>query len=127
MAAGTVMLNPHLDLSLNLFGEAYHWAAVDPAWRKWKSSEPTSPHWYTADSLKRLIAAYIAHDAEQDKERTVRDFISEFRGLTGTGKRSQVLEALGLSQQPLSYFVNGGDLDDSKQNLRSHSHPLQCR
>jgi hypothetical protein len=34
-----------------------------------------------------LLAAYIAHDEDQGRERTVREFVAEFRGLSGTAKR----------------------------------------
>ena len=35
---------------------------------KWKPSDPTSPHWYDPERLQRLIAAYVAHDADTRSE-----------------------------------------------------------
>ena len=40
-------LNPHLTLSLDWFGERTSIEATDPAWAKWRPSDPTSPHWYS--------------------------------------------------------------------------------
>ena len=40
-------LNPHLSITVDWFGERSTEAATDPAWSKWKPSDPTSPHWYT--------------------------------------------------------------------------------
>jgi hypothetical protein len=63
------------------FGERTSIAATDLAWSKWKPSEPTSPHWYTTAHLERLIGAYIKHDVDNGRERTVRELVAEFRGL----------------------------------------------
>jgi DNA topoisomerase VI subunit B len=65
-------LNPHLALTLTWFGERSAVSATDPSWRKWRPSDPTCPHWYTPQHLERLVAAYLTHDVERDRERTVR-------------------------------------------------------
>ncbi len=81
--------------------------ATDAAWSKWKPSSPTSPHWYEAEHLERLLGAYITHDRQNgNAERTVREFVSEFRGLTSTIKQKQLLAELGLSRAPLSSLIN---------------------
>ena len=86
IAGDYTWLNPHLTLSIDWFGEPRTIEATDPAWAKWGPSDPTSPHWYTPQHLERLIAGYIADDQDNGRERTVREFVSEFRGLAGTGK-----------------------------------------
>jgi DNA topoisomerase VI subunit B len=82
IAADYAWLNPHLTLSINWFGEKQTIQATDPAWSKWKPSDPTSPHWYGPEHLKRLIAGYLVQDEDNGRRRTVREFVSEFRGLT---------------------------------------------
>jgi hypothetical protein len=69
-------------------------AATNPGWKKWLSRDPTSPHWYDQVRLGRLIAAHIAY-AEDHEEAcsTMREFVSEFRGLRGTAKERQICEA----------------------------------
>jgi DNA topoisomerase VI subunit B len=114
MALSFVVLNPHISLRLGLFGESQAWEACETGWQKWRSNEPTSPHWYTPAHLKRLMGAYIAHDSGSGRERTVREFVSEFRGLSGTAKQKAVLEVTGFGRSTLKALVNGHDIDDSK-------------
>jgi DNA topoisomerase VI subunit B len=93
-------LNPHLDISLSFDGEReVVIKPTDPQWAKWKPRDPTSPH--------RLIAGYVANE----RDITVREFVSEFHGLTGTAKQKRVLEATGLARERLSNLVHGRDLD----------------
>jgi hypothetical protein len=82
-------LNPHLSLTVVWFGERCANHASDPQWQKWRPSDPTCPHWYTPQHLERLIAAYIAHDPGRGRERTVRELVSEFRGLSGSLKQKR--------------------------------------
>jgi hypothetical protein len=58
-----------------------------------------------------LIAAYLSHDADNGRKRSVRELISEFHGLSGSAKQKAVLEATGLSRQPLSCFALNGGVD----------------
>jgi hypothetical protein len=104
-------LNPHLTLAVGWFGERSTEAATDPAWRKWKPSDPTSPHWYMDERFGRLIAGYIAHDADRGRMRTVRELVAEFRGLHGTAKQKAILGSTGLARAPLTALANGRDLD----------------
>src|SRR5262249_46055720 len=43
IAADYTWLNPHTAITVDWFGERVAIAATDPAWTKWKPSEPTSP------------------------------------------------------------------------------------
>jgi hypothetical protein len=114
IASDYAWLNPHTAITINWFGERTSIAATDPKWSKWKPSEPTSPHWYQAEHLQRLIGAYIKHDTDNRRERTVREFVAEFRGLTGTAKQKLVLEATGLARASLSALVDGNEFDRPK-------------
>jgi len=84
------------------FGERRVVRATNPAWQMWKPSDPTSAHWYKPEHFERLIAAYIVHDQDNGRVRTVRELITEFRGLSGTAKQKAVLNANGLSREPLT-------------------------
>ena len=46
----------------------------------------TSAHWYDLARFERYLGAHIARDQDLGRERTVREFISEFRGLSGSAK-----------------------------------------
>ena len=104
-------LNPHLSLCCNWFGDRRLTAATAPDWAKWKTWDPTSPHWYSPERQQRLVAAQMALDADNGRDRPVREFVAQFRGLSGTAKQKAVLEKLGLSRAPLSALANGGVVD----------------
>jgi hypothetical protein len=95
-------LNPHLSLTTDWFGEQTTIEATAPSWEKWRPTEPTSAHWYEPQHLERLIGAYLAHDQDCGRERTCREFVCEFRGFRGSAKQKAVLDATGLTREPLS-------------------------
>ena len=105
------ILNPHLTITTHWFGERTENAATAPDWSKWRPSNPTSPHWYRVDHLERLVAAYIAHDADVGRERTVRELVAEFRGLSSTAKQRAIAAATGMPRARLSDLWNGEQLD----------------
>ncbi len=113
LARDFAALNPHLTLALSLFGEEHRWQATDVDWRKWTPGSPTCPHWYEPTDLERLIGAYITQDRRTGRERTVSDFVSEFRGLSGSAKCKHVLEAADLSRASLTALLidDGRDFD----------------
>lgn len=105
-------LNPHLTLEVNWEDQRTLVSATDPSWQKWRPSDPTSPHWYGQTHLERLIAAYIANDSDRGTDdRTVRAFLTEFAGLSGSAKQKLVLDATGTSRMNLSGLCRDGDLD----------------
>jgi DNA topoisomerase VI subunit B len=123
-------LNPHLTLAVDWFGERQRFEATDPGWTKWLPSYPTCPHWYTAERFERLVAAYLAHDADNGRERTVREFVAEFGGLTGTAKQKTVLDRTGLLRVGLSALRNGDGLDHGKtagllEAMKEHTRPVK--
>ena len=78
--------------------------ATDPQWCKWRPNDPAPAAWYDDESFNRLIAAYVANDQDHGRDRTVRDFIEEFRGLARTDTRAQVLDAVGAARMSLREF-----------------------
>ena len=91
--------NPHARFTVN--GSTYD-PTVDE-WAKWRTSSPTSAHWYSVDTLRDLIAAYIT-----TKKKTVREFVSEFRGLSSTAKQKNIPER--FSGLYLNDLVHNGDV-----------------
>jgi DNA topoisomerase VI subunit B len=105
-------LNPHLTLTLERPDQPpVRWAATDPHWKKWLPSDPTSIHWYTAERFERLVCGYLAHDFDRGQDRTVRELVVEFDGLTGSVKPKAVLESTGLSRKRLSDLRSGDGLN----------------
>jgi hypothetical protein len=131
IAQGFGWVNPHLTLEINWEGERTGITATDPAWSKWRPSYPTSPHWYDTDRLIRLMGAYIARDQDRGREpRTVREFISEFRGLTGTAKQKAVLEAVGVTRVTLPTFFGVNDVSRLRiaqllAAMKQHTRPVK--
>lgn len=123
-------LNPHLTIAVDWFGDRPDMVATDPAWTKWKPSDPTSPHWYSGEHIERLIAGYLRDDAGHNRKRTLREFVGEFRGLSGSTKSKAVLDAIGLTREPLSRLVNGNELDHELVDrlldaMKEHSRPVK--
>jgi DNA topoisomerase VI subunit B len=105
------MCNPHAHFRLENLDATEEWAPSDPDWRKWLPSDPTAPAWYTVERLRDLIAAYLAAERNGGRARTVREFIAEFRGLTGSGKQQAVAKAAGLSGAHLHDLVHSSEVD----------------
>jgi len=112
------------------FGSSVRTEATAPTWAKWLPSEPTSAYWYGTEEFERLTSAYIAHDQDRGRDRSVREFVKEFRGLTGTGKQKAVLAQTGLARTNLSALANGDGLRHDVvgrllDSLRHHSKPVK--
>ena len=109
LALDYTWLNPHMELDVNWYGEHTTVQATGPAWAKWLPSDPTSAHWYDTERIGRLIAGYVSTEATA--ERTLREFVSEFRGLSGSGKQKVVLASIGMTREPLTAVVIDNDLN----------------
>ncbi len=104
---GYAAFNPHATFRI---GERIL-QATDPGWTKWKPTDPTSAHWYTPETLRDLIAAYVSQERNGGRSKTVRELVSEFRGLSGTAKQKQLAaEFKGLYLRDL---MKDGDIDQT--------------
>jgi DNA topoisomerase VI subunit B len=130
LAEAYVWVNPHLTLRGSWHGKEFvNVAATDPAWKKWGPRNPTSAHWYDQTRLQRYLAAHVARDREHGHHRTVREFIAEFRGLSGTAIQRKVLEEVGCSHQSLAQFfgierVNAKGIAKLLASMRKHTKPV---
>jgi DNA topoisomerase VI subunit B len=108
------LFNPHAHFTLRTpEGKQTHEPTVT-AWAKWRPSDPTSPHWYTPERLSTLIAGYLTAEQEGGRVVTVRDFVGEFAGLSGTAKRKAVVAAAGLVGKSLHDLIDDGELAEEK-------------
>ena len=102
------LFNPHATFTVN--GQRFE--ATSTGWWKWVATDPTSAHWYDVERLEYLVASYIAAERDRGKKpRTVREFVSEFRGLSATAKQSEVTEGSGLGRAYLHELAGNGKLD----------------
>jgi hypothetical protein len=123
--------NPHLTLRGVWFGEEFiNVKATNPNWVKWRPCNPTSPHWYDEPRLQRYLAAHVARDRDLGQQRTVREFVAEFRGLSGTAVQRKILAEVGCSHQSLAAFfgierVTAQELPSCWRRCRSAASPLR--
>jgi len=131
LAQSYVFFNPHLTLRGVWYGKAFvNIEATNPNWEKWRPRDPTSPHWYDESRLQRYLAAHVARDRERKRQRTVREFIAEFRGLSGTAVQRRILAEVGCSHQSLAQFfgvdkVNSDGIAKLLAAMRNHSRPVK--
>jgi hypothetical protein len=105
LVEGYVWFNPHLTLRGSWCGEQFiNVKATNPTWEKWGPRDPTSAHWYDKTRLQQYLAAHVSRDRDAGRHRTVREFIAEFRGLSGTALQRKILEEIGCSHQSLAQF-----------------------
>ena len=130
LVEGFALFNPHATITLDWFGEKTTWKATNTAWKKWKPSDPTSAHWYELPHLERLVGAYVTLDREKGTDRLVSDFVAEFDGLSGSRKRTLVLDSAGLFRARLSELVAGDQFDHERIGkllaaMQKNSRPVQ--
>jgi hypothetical protein len=129
MACRYSTFNPHLTMRASWDGEEFlNISATGSDWRKWRTCDPTSAYWYKIDHFERCMSAHVARDLDQGRSgRTVREFVSEFRGLARSGKQKLVLAETGAANVPLATFFAGGR-DGTASLLRSckrHTKPVK--
>ena len=106
---GYVLFNPHATFRLVTLKGQRTWPARQLGFAKWTPADPTSPWWYTADDLGRLIAAHAVHTNNGNRDLPLRELVAQFRGLSSTMKQKKVSSQ--FSQKRVSDFVLDGDLD----------------
>jgi Histidine kinase-, DNA gyrase B-, and HSP90-like ATPase len=126
LATGYAWLNPHLTLRVTWNGELkIDVEASNPKWEKWLPSWPTSAHWYDLGRFRRYMAAHIAHRSDV----TVREFIGELRGMSGSAKQKKVLTETGASHVSLHRFfglrkANTDNIASLLASLKKHTKPV---
>jgi DNA topoisomerase VI subunit B len=118
-------LNPHAALRLIWDGTILvKVEATNPDFRKWRAGDPAPAVWYDLESFARRIAATVAHDQKRGCPRTLREFISEFRGCSGSTVQKQILDAVGGARMPLAEFFKDGHNQQRVDRLRLTMHAL---
>jgi hypothetical protein len=124
-------INPHLRIRVEWNGiERVNRIPSNVAWDKWRPCAPTSAYWYDLQRLERYIAAHVSQDQDQRRDRTVREFISEIRGFSGSAKQKRVLDDTGLTRASLSsLFAAGepkvGEIESLLRALKANSNPVK--
>jgi DNA topoisomerase VI subunit B len=109
--------NPHAGISYQAkdggskVAEIYK-STIEGPIKKYVPSEPTSPHWYGAGSLKGLVFNHIAHARSGGRDLPLGEFIRQFQGLTSTRKAKAVATHLPPGFTHLSDFADDPDMVD---------------
>jgi DNA topoisomerase VI subunit B len=112
-------LNPHLRITVRWNGVVrVEQTPSNTAWEKWRACDPTSAHWYDRERFERSVAAHVSRDQDIGRDRLVREFVSEFRGFSGSRAQKCVLDETGLARSPLSSLF-GPDGSPKKDQLES--------
>lgn len=124
-ALAFVLCNPHASVKIQAiddrseransgsgtFEDSYQASVGFPGdWRKHLPTDGTSPHWYDLDAFKRLVFAHIGDARRGGKDANLRDFVREFRGLSGTAKAKQVCGQLPWITRLSDFERQIGDL-----------------
>ena len=101
--------NPHATLSyLVKSGDSedaeIYKSTYEGSFKKYVPSQPTSPHWYSSESLKVLVFSHIGHARSGGRDLPTGEFVRQFQGLTSTAKARAVVKQLGGGFTHLSDF-----------------------
>ena len=123
-----VAFNPHATFHLQTPEGCLDALATTPDWRKWLPSYKTSPYWYETEHLTALIAAYLFRERTPGvKMKTLREFVSEFDGLSMSAKQKAALEAAALSRAHLRDLVEEDDLCATDVTRLLHAMQAEAR
>ena len=104
-------LNPHATFryqgNSGVFKGAEMYKSTRETTKKYVPSEPTSPHWYSSESLKKLVFSYIAA-AENGggRDLPVGEFVRQFQGLARPAKAKAVRARIGDVKHLSDYKAN---------------------
>lgn len=65
---------------------------VSSDWRKPLPTDLTSPHWYDAAALGKLVFQHINASMSGGRDLTLREFVVQFKGLSGSAKTKAVCD-----------------------------------
>ena len=105
--------NPHAKFILRINNIEKVYEPTNLKWNKWKPNNPTSPHWYELETLRDLLAAYVTEESVGGRSKTIREFISEFRGLSGISKQKKIVPE-EMKNMYLHDLIKEGDIDMTK-------------
>ena len=92
---GFVLESKHAHSAPREIEDSYQPSIMFPGnWRKFLPTDLTSPWWYDGAALKRLVFAHIGAARRGARDLTLRDFVRQFRGLSGTAKAKLVCDHL---------------------------------
>lgn len=74
---------------------------------KWIPDNPTSPWWYSPEDMCKLISGLILNDRKKGRAATIREFVSNFVGLSRSAKQKIIGNALLPSKGLEDLVIDG--------------------
>lgn len=138
-ARAFALFNPHTSVKIRVFDEDAHLANDDEEetaefyqstvsypdnWQKFLPTDPTSPHWYDVAALKRLVFALIGVAHKGGRDLTLRDFVRQFNGLSGTLKAKAVCDQLLQVSRLRDFEEREADVSLLLDVMRANARPV---
>jgi hypothetical protein len=95
--------------------------------KKYVPSEPTSPHWYSPESLKVLVFSHIAHARGSGRDLPLGEFVRQFQGLTSTKKAKVVCSHLPSFTHLSDFEENEDAVAELLARMQAESRPPKAR
>jgi hypothetical protein len=102
--------------------------STEDGWKKVMPKDPTSPHWYDFKSLGKLIFGHVnlVKRGDQSKNLTLRDFVMQFKGLTGSVKAGRVCKALPKIKRLTDFQGNEALLEKLLKAMQSEARVVKA-
>jgi hypothetical protein len=92
-------------------------------WRKFLPTDPTSPWWYDDAALAKLVFGHIREAERGGRDLTLRDFVRQFRGLSGTARAKTVCDGFPAVKRLVDFRDREADVPLLLEAMRSNSQP----
>jgi DNA topoisomerase VI subunit B len=79
-------------------------------WTKFLPTDHTSPWWYDQGALAKLIFAHLTSPGPDGDNLTLRDFVRQFKGTTGTARAKAVCDQLPHVKRLADFRQHEGDI-----------------
>jgi DNA topoisomerase VI subunit B len=120
--------NPHATLSYQAKidsseGSRIYKSTHEGRFKKYVPSEPTSPHWYSPESLRALVFSHIAHARNGGRDLPLGEFVRQFAGLTSTKKGKAVCSHLPGFTHLSDFEENPDAVGELLERMQAESRP----
>jgi hypothetical protein len=90
-------------------------------WRKFLPTDLTSPWWYDDAALGKLVFLHVGQAERGGPDPTLRDFVRQFRGLSGTAAAKRVCERLPGVKRLSDFAGRESAVPDLLRAMRAHA------
>lgn len=104
-------LNPHVTFRLLVEGSSWNWSRRTSATKKWTPDKREPAAWHDIESFESLLSGFCGNDQSTGRNRSVREVIQSFAGLSSRAATNEVLAKAGMKQPKLSDLVTEQGLD----------------